>query len=183
MKQVQGTAGVNFLECINPIVNKWAVRFDLQVIKGRENEVTYMEEIVDHEPSLGEIKTIIVDGIDHFDCSPEVNSFTVNGFPMWLDKQTRTSLSYTISVEEQVRNLTDNNTVTTRLWYNGTPPVYFDIPTGRLKQMLAELEMYAKATYDVTQSHKATIYALNDAETILSFDIRADYPKRCAFNL
>lgn len=183
MKRVEGTSGVSLLECVNPFKNKWAVRVDVQIIHGRENEVGYMEEIVDHEPSLDEIKGILLAGIDYFDSSPEVNSFTVNGFPMWLDKQTRTSLSYTISVEEQVRNLTDDNTVTTRLWYNGTPPVYFDIPTGRLKQMLAELEMYAKATYDVTQSHKATIYALNDAETILSFDIRADYPKRCAFTL
>lgn len=182
MKRVQGTAGVSLLECINPFVNKWAVRFDVQVIQERENEVTYMEEILGHEPTIDEIKTIVIAGIDAYDSSSDVNNFTVNGFPMWLDKQTRTSLSYTISVE-QSKTILGDEIATTRLWYDGIPPIHFDIPIAQLKLMLAELEMYAKATYDVTHLHKATVYSLDVATEILSFDIRADYPKKLAFNL
>jgi len=99
---------------------------------------------------------------------------------MWLDKPTRTSLSYTISVEEAN---TEENNPTTRLWYAGVPPVSFDIPTEQLKLMLAKLELYAKATYDITQSHKAAVYALETVEDVLNFDIRADYPEKLAFSL
>lgn len=189
MKRVKGTDGVKLIECVNPMLNKWHVRWDVQPAAGTnangelETGVSYMEAEFLHEPSLEEIKVVVCAGIDEYDSSTEVNAFTVNGMPLWLDKQTRTSLSYTISVEEQARSISEGEVPTTQLWYNGLPPVSFDIPTEQLKQMLAALELYAKATYDVTQSHKAAVYSFETADAVLSFDIRADYPEKLAFSL
>lgn len=164
------------MECINPYTNRWSIRFDLQEnpadADGRAQGISYLEQTFDHEPTLDEVKAAVAAGIDQYDGSEAVNSFTVDGMAMWLDKQTRTSLSYTLSVVE--------GDVTT-LWYEGLPPVAFELPAGQLKQMLAALEQYAKATYDVTQSHKAAIYALDSATDILLYDIRAGYPERLAF--
>lgn len=30
MKRVEGSAGVSLLECVNPVKNKWRVRWDVQ---------------------------------------------------------------------------------------------------------------------------------------------------------
>lgn len=42
MKKVEGNIGVRLLECINPIKNKWRVRWDVQ--PGENGSATYMEE-------------------------------------------------------------------------------------------------------------------------------------------
>lgn len=186
MKRIQGTEGVSLLECVNPAKNRWAVRTDVKAKTGTNEQgepvtgADYFERVFDHEPALAEVQSFIAECIDAFDCSDDVNGFSVNGMSMWLDKPTRTSLSYTISVEEAN---TEESNPTTRLWYAGVPPVSFEIPTEQLKLMLAKLELYAKATYDITQSHKAAVYALETMEDVLNFDIRADYPEKLAFSL
>lgn len=176
MKRVQGSEGVRFLECINPIKNKWAVRFDVR--KKPDSGVSYMEEVINHRPVLDEIKAIVATGMDVFDHSPEVNRFTVNDVPMWLDKQTRSNLSNTISMMQE-----GEKAATLRLWDNGLPPVSFDIPIGQLKGMLSALELYAKTTYDAKQSNKAAVYALDTQEAVLSYNIRMNYPERLSFKL
>ena len=45
MKKVEGNTGVRLLECINPIKNKWRVRWDVQ--PGENGSATYMEEEFD----------------------------------------------------------------------------------------------------------------------------------------
>lgn len=186
MKRIQGTEGVSLLECVNPAKNRWAVRTDVQANTGMNEQgqpatgTSYFERVFDHEPTLAEAQFFVAECIDAFDCSSEVNGFSVNGMSMWLDKPTRTILSYTISVEEAN---TEESNPTIRLWYAGVPPVSFNIPTEQLKLMLAKLELYAKATYDITQSHKAAVYALETVEDVLNFDIRADYPEKLAFSL
>lgn len=172
MKRVNGTEGVTPLECINHLKRKWAVRFDVQINTGELVGVNYYEEIVEHEPSLEDIKAIVANGIDLYDSSESINNFAINGIKLWLDKQTRTSLSYTLSLESEG---------VMSLWSPGLPPVRFDIEVPALKQMLNRLEMYAKETYDVTQNHKATVYSLSTADEVLNYNFRAGYPETIAF--
>lgn len=172
---------MKLMECINPRRDRWIIRFDKHsetIDDGTGNSIEavgYRKEVLNYQPTLDEIKAIVADAISEYDSSSEVNGFTLNGTTMWLDKQTRTSLMQTVSAGEE-----DGETT---LWSGTIPPVSFSMKNSVLKQILTELETYAKATYDVTQTHKATVCALNTAEEVLSFDIRADYPNLLTFDL
>lgn len=143
-------------------------------VSATAQELTEIIETVGED--LNAAKKLVLANIDMYDRSDNVNHFSVNGYNMWLDKQTRTSLSYTISVEEQTRS--DNKTT---LWYEGEPPVSFVLPIELLKQMLSSLELYAKDTYNITQNHKAQVCQLNSVKEIINFDITADYPEKLNF--
>ena len=58
MKKVEGNTGVRLLECINPIKNKWRVRWDVQ--PGENGSATYMEEEFDHRPTEDEIRSTVI---------------------------------------------------------------------------------------------------------------------------
>lgn len=104
--------------------------------------------------------------------------FTVNGIPMWLDKNTRTSLvANTLPAEKAIGN------EQTTLWYTGQPPIAIPVPINWLEEKLGELELYAKATYDTTQSHLAAVYSLETVEEIESYDITTGYPAMKEFVL
>lgn len=47
--------------------------------------------------------------------------------------------------------------------------------------MLVALEVYAGDALNVTESHKATVNALNDIESVDNFDITAGYPEKLSF--
>lgn len=124
--------------------------------------------------------------IDAADKTSEV--FYVDGMQMWLDKTTRTSLlANTIPAERKAGK------ETTTLWYerwgvNGAygsvnqMPIAITVPLTWLEDRLAELELYAKATYDATQSNKAAVYALATAEEIEEYEI-VGYPEPLNFGL
>lgn len=104
--------------------------------------------------------------------------FTVNGIPMWLDKTTRTSLIANTLPAEKAAGKTN-----TTLWYAGQPPIAIPVPIAWLEKNLAELELYAKATYDTTQRHLATVYSLSTIEEIEAYDHTGGYPEKLPFTL
>lgn len=104
--------------------------------------------------------------------------FTVNGIPMWLDKTTRTSLIANTLPAEKAAGKTN-----TTLWYAGQPPIAIPVPIAWLEKNLTELELYAKATYDTTQRHLATVYSLSTIEEIEAYDHTGGYPEKLPFTL
>ena len=60
MKRVDGSIEVSLLECVNPKKNKWRVRWDIQNTEEDSNSATYMEEEFDHQPTIDEIKSLII---------------------------------------------------------------------------------------------------------------------------
>ncbi|MFR9545363.1 MAG: hypothetical protein SNJ29_07270 [Rikenellaceae bacterium] len=200
MKRVNGTEGVALLECINTTKNRWAVRCDVISTtneQGEQDGISYLEEIIDHEPSLDEIKAVVAEGIGQYDESDAVSGFTIGEVSMWLDKSTRTGLALTIStllsnIETEVRanaeGMTEEEIVTAiasqitettvRLWSYDTPPIPFDLSITDMQAMLSALETYAKATFDQTQLHKSELYALTSIEEVLGYDYRVGYPDK-----
>lgn len=146
-------------------------------------------QVVPHVPTESEIaeassaalqgaRTAKLTQIDTYDQGPEVNGFRIGDAPMWLDRDTRVSLSRTIGIEAAAGALT------TTIWYNdATPPVCFELPIEAAQGMLSALEMYAKECFNVTQAHKAAVYALDTREAIEAYDHTTDYPKQLTFNL
>ena len=104
-----------------------------------------------------------------YDNSSAVNSFTVQGLTMWMDKATRVGLANSIAIEQEYGALT------TSLWQNGHEFVF---PIESALAMLKAVEMYALASYKVTQQHLAALNALDTIEAIEAYDFTIGYPEK-----
>lgn len=120
-------------------------------------------------------KQMIIARISAYDSSPEVNDLTVNGKHMWFDKATRASINYSMTVEK------DAGETTTTLYDNDD--VAYVLPIDTALGMFAQLELYAKACYNVTAAHKAAVMEKETLEDVLAYDYTTGYPQKLSFNL
>lgn len=107
-----------------------------------------------------------------YDSSKKVNSFTINGIEVWLDKDTRAGLKLRFEAE-----LALGKTDTT-LWHGG---VQFNLKLSEAIQMLYAIEVYASACYDNTQKHYSIVRGLTDKESVITYDYTAGYPEKLSF--
>lgn len=107
--------------------------------------------------------------LEAYDSSNSVNSFTLNGVPMWLDYATRQQLRTSIEAYQAQ----DAEQVTK--WFNG---VQFTFPTATWLYMLNLLEVYASDALNVTESHRAAINSLGSIEDIDEYDFTVGYPNK-----
>lgn len=120
-------------------------------------------------------KRILEERIKAYDGSEYVNSFTFGGIPMWLDKATRVGLKLRFEAELALGK------ESTTLWLNGMD---FTLPlSGEQSAMnvLTALEVYASASYDVTQMHLAQVDKMATAEEIMGYDWTSGYPEKLSF--
>lgn len=119
-------------------------------------------------------KELVISKIREYDASSEVNTFYVNGVPAWFDKYNRGFISKSISAEIEAGK------DTTVIWINNTP---YTMSIDDAKQMFINLELYAIACYNNTQSNIATVKAMTLKSELRSFDITQGYPEKLNFNL
>ncbi len=128
-------------------------------------------------PTLIQVKQQKIAEILAYDQSPEVNSFTINGVSMWLDRNTRASLFITIAAYRA------NGLTQITLWTTGSNPVPITLLVDDLEQLLIGLEMYAKATYDITAQHKANVQPLLTIEEVINYDKTNGYPDKLCMTI
>ena len=93
MKRIKGTDGVALVECVNPITNKWRVRWDVQANAGTDEKgepetgVNYMEEEFSCKPTFSEIKELITGWFNQLIDEKILSGFVWNGFPVWLSTE------------------------------------------------------------------------------------------------
>ena len=125
------------------------------------------------EPTEAELlekaKAKKIDEISEFDASANVNAFTVNGIPMWLNHDQRSRLKASIEVCTEP---------TMTKYFGG---VAFTYPVEVWQQMLNSVELYADTCQTVTEAHKAAVNALTTVAAVEAFDITIDYPKKLSF--
>lgn len=107
-----------------------------------------------------------------YDSSEAVNQFSINGSPMWLDKDTRAGLKLRLEAEQSTGK--ENTT----LWY-GTEAI--TLPVANAIVMLNRLEIYASESYDVTQGHLARLSIMDSVDKILRYDFTEGYPSKLSF--
>ena len=107
-----------------------------------------------------------------YDSSSEVNEFSIQGVPMWLDKATRAGLLLRFQAEEALGK------DTTALWNNGCK---FELPLATAQAMLYQLEAYASACYDNTQHHLVEVINLSTIEEVEAYDYTTGYPNKLEF--
>lgn len=88
MKRVRGSIGVKLVECINPLKNKWRVRWDVQSNTEKDDTgVNYMEEEFLYQPSFPEIKELITDWYNQSIDKKILSGFVWQDYPVWLSTE------------------------------------------------------------------------------------------------
>ena len=123
---------------------------------------------------LENLKSQKIAKIQDYDKSEGVNSFTLNGNLVWLDKDTRVGLVNSLQIEKSAGR------VDTELWLNGN---VYKLRIDHVLQMLVVLELYAKECYNVTQQHIANVKNLDDVNRIWNYNYTKGYPKRPSFEV
>lgn len=150
---------------------------DNQLFVGRPTEEQLIEWgftlVEEHQPTAEELleqaRAERLAALDEYDSSDSVNSFTLNGNPMWLDYATRQQLRTSIEAYQAqgIENVTK--------WFGG---MQFTFPTATWLQMLNALEVYASEALNVTEAHRAAINALTSIEEIDEYDFTTGYPQK-----
>ena len=133
----------------------------------------YVEPPLTEKEKLEQAKADKIAEIEHYDNSPSVNFFTLNGKERWLKNDLRRSLSYSTNI------LKEEGEKTVDIWFD-TECETMNIDNALY--MLKKLEVYAKQTNNVTHQHKAEVMALTSIEEVEAYDITKDYPEKLVFS-
>lgn len=128
--------------------------------------------LTDEELTPQTVKGKLLSEVEDYDKSEAVNSFTLAGKQMWLDKDTRVGLMNSINIEKSAGR------VETNLWFGG---MRFTFPVDDALAMLYALELYALECYNVTQEHIAAIKELTTKEEVEAYLYKTGYPEKLRF--
>lgn len=117
--------------------------------------------------SLEDAKAAALAGLYAYDSSEEVNTCSVNGVNLWLDKSSRALFRM------QAQDSADDAKFTL-YGFDGSSVA---LTCVQLKAFLSTLESYAMATYGVTRKHETTIKALKDVTAVQSYNFTSGYPE------
>ena len=109
-----------------------------------------------------------------YDKSAAVNSFLLNGEQHWLDFDLRDRV---FQGNERLKLMGRTNTT---LWLDG---MCIELPIEQAQMLIANIEVYAKDCYNITERHKTEVMALKTYDEVMAFDITADYPEKIELNI
>lgn len=115
--------------------------------------------------SLMTLQKILLAKINYYDNSEHVNSFIFNGNACWLDKNTRVGLV----------NLANSTTEPISLYLE---PNFIELDPEKMKQYLAQIEVYASKCYINTQRHLKCAKELRTESEMLDYDYTTGYPDK-----
>lgn len=94
MERHYGTIGISPIECINPRLQKYRVRWDIQPytnnntdIRDNGNQVSFVEREFNHKPSMSEVKDTILSWMNSEIDKEIVGGFKWNGMDIWLSNE------------------------------------------------------------------------------------------------
>ena len=147
-----------------------------EIITSYDYDGTFLDVAASTEAAVLEaVKATVLKEIELYDTSPSVNGFLLNGSVEWIDIELRMKLCSRTLPEEKKAGKTS-----TVLWLGNKP---YELPIETIEQIMHEIEIYAKACLDVTNSHKAQVLALSDVSALVAYDYTAGYPEKLSFNI
>lgn len=161
--------------------NKWVCLSDEQKAfheanpKASVSEVWNMELTPTPQRTLDDAKAEMKNKIRQYDSSESVNSFTINeNGSYWFTPTERSNYKTSIDSAELLK-------VETLSLYVGDMPL--TLPTETAKGMLAQIQLYADACYNVTKAHESAVDALETIEDVDAFEFMEGYPKKVNFDI
>lgn len=109
-----------------------------------------------------------------YDKSDNVNSFSINGNDVWLDKDTRVGLVNSINTEVALGK------DTTTIWFNTTS---ITLSCDSALNILKQIEIYAAECFNATATHKMNISNLNEISEVESYNYTLNYPIKLSFSV
>lgn len=105
MNRVEGSIGVELIECVNPVRGKWRVRWDVQPMKNEA--ASYMEAEFSKRPTDEEIKNTVIGWYNNRIEADILKGFTYDGALVWLstENQINYKSAYDLAVQTNGKNL------------------------------------------------------------------------------
>lgn len=128
----------------------------------------------EEDTPLSKQKRKLMNEIDAYDTSDEVNSFFLNGIKVWLNKDTRVGLMNSLTIEK------NSGKEESTLWFNN---ICITINCDAAIQMLSALELYALSCYNVTAQHKLSVQNLTTLDAAMTYDYTTGYPDKLSFTI
>ena len=162
--------------------------FNLE-LSGRYRDNTSDADVLAHDEILGWVKTewkklegvdleyakeLVIEKINKYDVSPEVNSFYFNGSTAWIPRDTRVSLMNSLNIEK-----TSGKTFST-LWLGSES---YTVNIDLAINLLSKLELYALECYNVTAEHRSRVFGMKTVEEVEAFDYTSGYPDKLVVTL
>ena len=93
------------LECTNPVLGKWRVRWGVEAKE--DGSATYMEEELDHRPDADEIRSLVSEWYNSRTDERILSGFEYDGQPVWLssENQFNYKAAYDLAVQTNGKNL------------------------------------------------------------------------------
>ena len=109
-KRVHGGENILLIECINPRIRKYRVRWDIRPYRDEEGNpqgVTFLETEFLHKPTIQEIKDTILAWMNSEIDKQIISGFEWNGMKVWLssENQFNYKAAYDLAVQTNGANL------------------------------------------------------------------------------
>lgn len=169
MKRVQGTKGVERMECINADMNKWSVRWDIQDNPSEEGKATdgvnYMEETFLFKPELGDVQSIV-----SFWCgSTEAEArFVLDGKTVGMTEQ---GLLFLRSQAEQAEKDGDGSVPL------ATSDGVVEVTPEEALFIIGRMTHYLSACNNATLAKLKEVEAAEDIDTLTGINFSDGYPE------
>lgn len=122
--------------------------------------------------SVEDIKAKVLSRIKAFDKSEEVNSFSLRGDNIWLDKDLRSSIINTVTIKIK-KGITESS-----IWYKNKEYV---LKCEDIISMLEDVAIYADACNATTNRHIANVKEMSNVYNMQTYNYRLNYPVKLMF--
>jgi hypothetical protein len=118
--------------------------------------------------TLESVKDEMIYKITKYDSSNVINTFYIDGTPVWFNKNDRIALRNRFNTESKI------GLKRTTLWYNNIP---YEMTLEDAIIMMDNLELYASYCFDNTQRHIHNVKSMTDVDEIKNYNYRTGYNK------
>lgn len=124
--------------------------------------------------ALENTRALVLQDIENYDISDDVNAFTINGDKYWLTKPMRESLLTSLGRFQKAG-------IEKFPFVIGS--VQTELPCDVLDGMITQLEVYATQCLGVTTAHQMAVAALETEEALMAYDYTQNYPPMLDYTL
>lgn len=154
------------------VYNEHYIKVDNGVIINPSEETLLEHGYEKVEVSENKLKKAIevkVAEIKVYDSSEAVNSFSLNGMPVWIGREDRIGTRRAIELD------IENGKTESEIWLNGFKLV---VNSQLALKLLDAVGHYAYQAYNVTQAHIFNVKQLASVEEVEKYDHTKNYPPK-----
>ena len=208
MERTHGSKGLALVECINPYMDKYRIRWGMktETTEGEGDEERTHEDVSFYETEcLGKpTASYIVESLQGSECEVSLteakeifDAFGLDGLEgmktlllgnIALYDSSSSVNSFVLNgasvwLDKATRVGLMNSTTIAKSMGSETTTLWLgevklEVECDKAIQLLSALEMYALECFNVTAAHKKAVSALESVEDVLAYDFTANYPSK-----